>query len=415
MNGAGIRQWAHDGIYYYGVPVCIWPGKPSIPRIASDGAGGAIITWGDDRIYQNFDIYAQHMNAAGVPQSTAAGVALCTAVNNQYSPVIASDGARGAFVTWKDYRSGTTSDIYVQRVDAAGVPQGTADGVPVCTALNDQVGPMIIPDGKGGAIVTWQDFRNPSGDIFAQRVNATGAPQWTADGVAICTAIYDQSSPAIATDDAGGAIVTWYDFRSATSNDIYAQNIRADGALGGDIVPVLVSLISADAYADHVSLQWYTHELSSVVILRATPGEAWVEIARAAPDGTGKISFTDYSVTPGARYGYRLASAASVDGASYGETWVEVPQASGFALKGLRPNPSVRGLTVQFSLADAVPARLEVLDIGGRSILARDLSGLGAGNHTIDLAEGRVMPPGVYLVRLVQGSRSLTARGVVIR
>jgi hypothetical protein len=36
--------------------------------------------------------------------------------------------------------------------------------------------------------------------------SAVGSVQWTADGVALCTAVNGQSFPAIATDGAGGAI-----------------------------------------------------------------------------------------------------------------------------------------------------------------------------------------------------------------
>ena len=119
------------------------------------------------------------MNAAGVPQWTADGVALCAAANSKYNPTIVSDGAGGAIVTWNDYRSGNF-DIYAQRVSAAGVPQWTADGVALCTAANSKNNPTIVSDGAGGAIVTWEDQRNGNYDIYAQRVNAAGVPQWTA-------------------------------------------------------------------------------------------------------------------------------------------------------------------------------------------------------------------------------------------
>ena len=47
---------------------------------------------------------------------------------------------------------------------------------------------------------------------------------WTADGVAISTAANTQNSPQITSDSAGGAIITWHDFRSGNA-DIYAQRI----------------------------------------------------------------------------------------------------------------------------------------------------------------------------------------------
>ena len=103
----------------------------------------------------------------------------------------------------------------------AGWPHDPNSGnVPLCTAANQQYSSTIVSDGAGGAIVTWYDIRSGNYDIYAQRVNAAGVPQWTANGVALCTAANNQYSPTIVSDGAGGAIVTWYDYRSGTYADI---------------------------------------------------------------------------------------------------------------------------------------------------------------------------------------------------
>src|SRR5574342_572928 len=69
--------------------------------------------------------------------------AICTATNDQMRPTIVSDGAGGAIITWRDSRSGGSSDIYAQRINASGIVQWTADGVAICTATNDQMRPTI--------------------------------------------------------------------------------------------------------------------------------------------------------------------------------------------------------------------------------------------------------------------------------
>ncbi|HEY5132577.1 MAG TPA: hypothetical protein VII85_02705, partial [Candidatus Krumholzibacteriaceae bacterium] len=159
------------------------------------------------------------------------GVAICTTAINQWLPIIISDGAGGAIVTWYAGSSGGDDDVYAQKVNASGSVQWAANGVPLCTAMGDQDLPMITSDGAGGAIVTWEDFRGGRADIFAQRVNASGVVQWTANGVALCTATLDQSGPTIASDGVGGAIVTWNDYRGGHNNDIYAQRVNASGAV----------------------------------------------------------------------------------------------------------------------------------------------------------------------------------------
>ena len=144
------------------------------------------------------------------------GVAICTATGGQWSPMIVSDGAGGAIVTWYDSRNGST-DIYTQRVNASGSVQWAADGVAISTATGAQQYPTITSDGAGGAIVTWSDNRSGNYDIYVQRVNTSGSVQWTTDGVALCTAAGDQQYPTIISDGAGGAIVTWYDSRSGSN------------------------------------------------------------------------------------------------------------------------------------------------------------------------------------------------------
>ena len=41
-----------------------------------------------------------------------------------------------------------------------GVPLWAANGIPLCTAAGDRLSLQMVADGAGGAILTWQDFRN---------------------------------------------------------------------------------------------------------------------------------------------------------------------------------------------------------------------------------------------------------------
>ncbi|MEO8169146.1 MAG: T9SS type A sorting domain-containing protein, partial [bacterium] len=62
--------------------------------------------------------------------------------------------------------------------------------------------------------------------------NASGVAQWTANGVAMCTATNSQSFPAMVSDNAGGAIVGWEDLRNGDANaDIYASRVNQNGTL----------------------------------------------------------------------------------------------------------------------------------------------------------------------------------------
>jgi hypothetical protein len=188
--------------------------------------GGAIITWQDHRSGSNNDIYAQRISSLGTVEWTANGVGICTVSQDQENPHLCSDGSGGAIITWQDQRGTYDWDIYAQRMNVSGVAQWTANGVAICTASADQDNLQICNDSAAGAIITWADYRSGSyADIYTQRISAAGAVQWTANGVAICTAGGDQVKPQLCSNGARGAIITWQDQRNSTNIDIYAKNV----------------------------------------------------------------------------------------------------------------------------------------------------------------------------------------------
>jgi len=226
INSSGIAQWIPNGTI-----ICTASNYQTNPQICSDGVGGAIITWEDYRSGSNRDIYAQRINSSGNVQWTPNGTAICTANENQEYAKICSDGAGGTIITWHDFRSSSSWDIYAQRINSSGNVQWTPNGTTISIASNDQYAPEICSDGVGGAIITWLDYRSGShSDIYTQRINSSGNIQWIANGTAICTASeWGQDYPQICSDGAGGAIITWLDYRSDPNTEIYAQRINSLG------------------------------------------------------------------------------------------------------------------------------------------------------------------------------------------
>jgi hypothetical protein len=91
----------------------------------------------------------------------------------------------------------------------------------------------------------------------------------------------------------------------------------------------------------------------------------------------------------------------------------EIPSA--FSLDPVHPNPTSGALlTVHFALPSDAPAALDLLDVAGRRIATHQVGSLGSGRHTVDLAEGTHLAPGLYLVRLAQGSSQRVVRVAVI-
>jgi hypothetical protein len=133
---------------------------------------------------------APPVHAAWVPN----GIGICALPGNQVEPRIIADGAGGAIVVWED-SLGSDNNVRVQRLDADGFIQWTANGVPLTSGSYTRGKPRLVSDGAHGAIVVWEDNRSGGYDIYAQRISPSGAPLWAAGGVAICASAGDQLAP----------------------------------------------------------------------------------------------------------------------------------------------------------------------------------------------------------------------------
>jgi len=199
-----------------------------------------LVAWMDSRSGTNSDVYGARVNAAGVVQDPA-DIPISTNINDQHAPALAWDGTN-YLVAWEDSRSGTSSDIYGARVSAAGAVQD-ASGIPISTATSDQISPTLAWDGTN-FLVAWIDLRSgPTYDIYGTRVSAAGAVQNSA-GIPISTAADNQYFPALEWDGTN-FLVAWQDFRSGTSFDIYGARVSGAGAVQ-DATGIPISTAASD-------------------------------------------------------------------------------------------------------------------------------------------------------------------------
>ncbi|MGH7731474.1 MAG: hypothetical protein ACRENJ_09545, partial [Candidatus Eiseniibacteriota bacterium] len=145
------------------------------PALASDGAGGALVAW------ENGDIFAQRVGAGGsrAPGWPENGMVVCGAPGTQRAARIAADGAGGAYVTWWDERdfAVTGTDAYLARITGGGaVATGwPAGGLPACAMPGDQRVLRVAAD-ETGVILFWSDRRtDPDGDVYALRLTDAAA------------------------------------------------------------------------------------------------------------------------------------------------------------------------------------------------------------------------------------------------
>lgn len=504
-------------------------------EIAADGVGGAFAAWEDDGA-GNSDIRAGRVLADGsIPVGwTSQGKAVCTLPGSQTSAKVLADGAGGAFVSWVDNR--TTTGFYLARYQADGnlapgypangkpvfiggtppmlgavemvsdgqggvialiiqpgylssnennyyvlrvLPDGTAapgwlpvnsQPVPVVVgAAKEQYNAHIASDGQGGCFVSWDDQRNsPSAliDVYLMRILADGtrAPGFPVNGLRLTdSAAYEDFSD-LAGDGTGGCYVVWTRDPTGVAQ-IYGTHILSNGQRAPGYPPGGLALAPTGLYQDEAEI--CSDGFGGAIVLWYDARSPRVYLQRMVPDGIVAISavLAEQELRPDRiRLRWRMAG---VDGQSiaverrevegewqavaqhlpdgegnvnhedlnvtsgqrlsYRLTWTSegstrhggevelIVPGRELALAGAATNP-VRGpLQIRFTLPDARPASLELYDVSGRQVERHEVGQRGQGGHEVWIAGGRPMEPGIYWVRLSHADGIKTAKVVVMR
>ncbi|MBK7629199.1 MAG: T9SS type A sorting domain-containing protein, partial [Ignavibacteriales bacterium] len=178
-------------------------------------------------------IFGQRINSAGEVQWATDGKLLSPPSKTCKEPILCFDNAASVYLVWITEAQSTDTNIGSQKIDLDGNLLWGSAGVDICLAPSYQQEISIINNIGGGIIVTWQDLRNiPDADIYAQWIDDNGNPKWLSNGKKICGAADVQSYPVLSTDGLAGAIISWWDLRNGSNEDIYAQNIDYRGELG---------------------------------------------------------------------------------------------------------------------------------------------------------------------------------------
>jgi len=267
------------------------------PLICTDGYGGAIIAWVDERDILG-DIYAQRINSDGNTLWTPNGIGICVGIPyEQPNPRVCSDGTGGAIIAWPDNRYVLTTgeDMFIDKVDANGTSQWSVNGKEICITSSYQYGPFLCSDEDGGVLISWSDVRGTTDwDVYAQKLNSTGDNLWTFDGTLICNASGSQKVSSIVSDGNGGLIITWEDERNGMTNkDIYAQRIDANGNTSWDLNGIAICISLGHQLDPHLINDGKGGVISVWTDQRNDAGDIYAQriIYKSVPSGQPSISF----------------------------------------------------------------------------------------------------------------------------
>ncbi len=376
-------QWNYNSSLNTAVSTEI--GKQQEMRLCKDDFGGAFIAWKDGRVNSGTgpnDIYVQHYNAAGYAQWTANGVALCTEITDQSTAAITKDMTGGVIVAWSDWRSNIERDVYAQRIDSFGVVQWTLDGLGIATKTIREHNEKIISDDQGGAIIVWEQQNGGQWDVWAQRVSHTGVIMWTPGGVPLCTVNANRLNPRMQKDGKGGAYITWQDYRNLTDYDVYAQRLSPSGNLlwGGN------GLLICNAPGTQVDPKLDPDTISGGIYLSWIDkrGGADYDIYAQRVDSTGTILWANNGVpvttAVGSQSAQDMLSTSSTNGVLF--VWKDKRNAVDFDIYAQKLNPAgvpqwtTDGVVVCNSSFDQLNPNIVTDNNGGSIIAWQDSSAL---------------------------------------
>jgi sugar lactone lactonase YvrE len=394
---------------YFGIGEWSCPGD--LKGIARDHAGSLYVILGAQKRIRKFDINGTLLGEIATPWQPTS---------------IAIDGSDELYVSFSD-------SAYVSKYVVPQVVESVKD-VP-----NDQGRAVRLKFSNSGAdfasasvpVTGYQVYRQvsaaPGGAVQPLRAGHAAPNGVTMNGwdyvltvPATADTVYNVVVPTLADSGAAGPGAQTFLVRAVTATPgLQYDSAPASGWSVDNLPPPTPAPFTATYAAGATHLHWAP----------STASDFWYyRLYRGAPaafvPGPGNIvataSDTGY-VDAGAAGAYYKLTGVDVNGNespaalaySSGTTGVAPEGPLAFALERVRPNPSRGGsLRVECTLAAADRAAVELLDVAGRVVASRELT--GTGRHTVDLAAGRRLPPGLYMLRLEQAGQSRTQRVVVL-
>ncbi|NBV13513.1 MAG: hypothetical protein EBS07_05535 [Sphingobacteriia bacterium] len=201
------------------------------PILQADKSGGIYVLY-RKRIWNGVEskLWLQHLSPEGKPLWRGEGYPLCDEPGDQINPSIQIDNSSNAWIQWTQ-KTELSNLVKVQYITPAGImPWGKAGKQVTYTEYPQKKG-VIYPDPNGGLYIAWEEEREKLGQswIFAQYLNSSGEPQWSANGRQVAPASAWQQNPVICPDTRGGIYIVWEDYRNKKGWQLWFQSLTPTG------------------------------------------------------------------------------------------------------------------------------------------------------------------------------------------
>ncbi len=224
LAAAAHGQWSDDPAS--NLVIADRSGEQVQTKIAPTADGGCYVSWFDNSA-GGYDVYLQRLNAAGVEQWAHNGVLVADrGFSSTQDYGLAVDTAGNALLAFRD-DSGTGVQVAAAKVDAAGTLLWGLGGIQLTSTGDFVAAPKIAGTSDGNVVVAWTQ----NADVVAHKLDPNGVPFWGSE-VVLAPAGGSFGASDLQASDAGNAIVAFvHSAGGAGPRHLWAQKLAsADGA-----------------------------------------------------------------------------------------------------------------------------------------------------------------------------------------
>jgi len=270
-------------------------------QMVGDDFGGAVVAGVRrefDGVSFKYIVGAQRVDSGGQALWGEKGVIITnlgdTFTNAVY--VVANDNKTA--IAWQDGRTGQ-SNVYLQLTDQFGVPQWQEDGIMVSSVESIKFRPSVVKGFNLNTIVVWRDNRIKDGGIFVQEFDSTGLALLNED-TAISVRNHFQQEHEVTSDNAGGAIVCWYEIGTGSGWGIFAQQVSRNGNLGEVLITSVSEPNISSIPSQYILRQSYPNPFNAEMVIKyEIPESNQVEITIYDITGKEVITLVNKNQPPG--------------------------------------------------------------------------------------------------------------------
>ena len=191
------------------------------------------------------------------------GIPIRQGVHIEWQRTICPGEPGSMIFVWSDTRYGSRN-VFAQKIDSTGALLWGDEGSAVTNLPGRQEDPVAITDGNGGAFISWVDYRfDEEGDIFIQHIDTQGNRMMDDNGAALARVDGRHLTINMCTDSLGGVFVTWQDKRNFLDDDIYGTHVSSNYEI---IAPSIgVPIIQMNGNQGAKSLEYAGNNEASII------------------------------------------------------------------------------------------------------------------------------------------------------